>query len=680
MNQCPGEKETLLDETRCGNGWICPLNSGCVLKTKCHCEKGYYPCVRKGVRVCRDKNECKKDHGCGDRATCKNTKGSYYCECNRQYHPQNVSQFCPGREPQNYCRENKVMQKCKSNISQLENLGKCARPSAQNEICSLLQTTFDLLNSSCMANNRTISNEDADKELINATEALTQHLNHSEISSIDPQRGIFITSFLDNVETITLLSFTAAPRNQNISTPNIDISIKASYNDCRTGAQYTTLVSSTNIMKIPCSLVPGEQDGAIFITYNGLELRLNGNISNNPGINSFALANSRVVTAATTNPGRENLSSAVTFRLSTLKDLEPFHKSFCVFWDPNRNDWNEEGCITESYIYPHTTCTCTHFSSFAVIMAPYGIEEVYGLVILSQVGLSVSLVCLCLSLLTFILCRSIRSIHNSVLATLCGCLFLGQLLILIGLLQTFNKVLCSVIAGGLHFIFLCAFCWMFIESILLFMTVRNLQALNYMTSRRSNFPVMCLVGFGVPAVIVGISAAVQPRGYGTEKYCWLRPSLTWSFLGPVCVFITVNTILLVVTVLFLQMKLTSINTNVSSLKNSRILAFKALAQVFILGCTWSIGFFQFGPASLVISYIFTICVCLQGPFIFLVHCLLNHQVTAEYRKLFRRLHTRSKQASDASTSGSVQTVNMYSITKPTVNTEAPSSEKTASWV
>ncbi|XP_075061941.1 adhesion G protein-coupled receptor E3-like [Mixophyes fleayi] len=382
----------------------------------------------------------------------------------------------------------------------------------------------------------------------------------------------------------------------------------------------------------------------------------------------MAVINSRVVTGAITNPAREKLNMPVIFRITHLEALKPFYKSFCVFWDSERSGWWDKGCITKSYNNNYTTCSCNHLSSFAVIMAPYGIEKNHGLTIVSHIGLSISLLCLCLSLLTFILCRSLRSIHTSVLTTLCGCLFLGQLLILVGLDQTVNKVLCSIIAGGLQFLFLCAFCWMCIESILLFMTVRNLQALNYMTSQRSNFPVMCLLGFGVPAVIVGISAAVRPHDYGAEKYCWLGSSLTWSFIGPVCVFIAVNTTLLVLTVILLRMRLASLNTNVSTLKNTRMQTFKALSHLFILGSTWSIGFFQFGSDSMVISYLFTICNSLQGPFIFLVHCLLNHQVREQYRKLFQRLHIHSKQASGGPASGTVQTasqlINMIEFANP----------------
>ncbi|XP_034647805.1 adhesion G protein-coupled receptor E2-like [Trachemys scripta elegans] len=65
---------------------------------------------------------------------------------------------------------------------------------------------------------------------------------------------------------------------------------------------------------------------------------------------------------------------------------------------------------------------------------------------------------------------------------------------------------------------------------------------------------------------------------------------------------------------------------------SRLLTFKAIAQLFILGCTWSLGLFQVSSAKMVMAYLFTIVNSLQGVFIFLVHCLLNRQVREEYRR------------------------------------------------
>lgn len=58
---------------------------------------------------------------------------------------------------------------------------------------------------------------------------------------------------------------------------------------------------------------------------------------------------------------------------------------------------------------------------------------------------------------------------------------------------------------------------------------------------------------------------------------------------------------------------------------------KAIAQLFILGCSWGLGFFMVEELGkvirLVMAYTFTIINVLQGILLFVVHCLLNCQVS-----------------------------------------------------
>ncbi|XP_073478576.1 adhesion G protein-coupled receptor E3-like isoform X2 [Aquarana catesbeiana] len=667
-NQCSDIDECKEDPYICAPHGTCKNIDGSYW---CDCMSGF----TNSSHNCTDINECKENPQiCEPYGDCKNTIGSYTCECREGY--QNISNNCTdinecktnpnicglnsdcGNTVGSYmcvCRggfKNIVNQctECTSNATEREFLKHCANQTIMDPFCSVLDVPFSFLDYSCQNNNRNITKEKAKEELKQTAENLSQALaNHSVIAK-NVQRGRFITAFLQSVERVVLISFLEAQSNQHINTSELDITLKPSHDICSSGVQSFTLVSVNNSMEVPCSLVSGERDGAILITYKEFNF-FNGNY---PGQNNKAVINSKVVTGAITNPDSKSLRSPVTLRLSHLQPLQPLFKFICVFWDPVRDGWSDKGCETEQSNGTHTNCSCTHLSSFALLMSPHEIQEDFNLTILSYLGLSISLVCLCLSLLTFILCRTLRNAHTSILSALCGCLFLGQLLFMVGIHQTWNKLLCAFIAGGLQFLFLCAFCWMSIESVLLFMTVRNLRAVNYMASRKSNFQIMCLLGFGVPSVIVGISAAVRPHEYSTEKNCWLGHGIVWSFLGPVCAFITINMILLVLTFWLLKKRMASLNTNVSTLKNTRLMSFKAVAQFFILGCTWGIGYFKFGPQSLVISYLFTICNSLQGVYIFLVHCLLNQQVREEYRKLLYKLCTQNKQKQDTTTTSTLQ--------------------------
>ncbi|CAM4606438.1 unnamed protein product [Lepidochelys kempii] len=274
------------------------------------------------------------------------------------------------------------------------------------------------------------------------------------------------------------------------------------------------------------------------------------------------------------------------------------------------------------------------------------------LTLVTYVGLALSLLCLLLAILPFLLSRSIRNVGTSLHLQLCLCLFLADLLFLIAVDRVTNEAACAVIAGFLHYLFLACFTWMFLEGLHLFLTVLNLQVVNYTSASRFKKRFTYPFGYRVPALVVAISAAVNPGGYGISKYCWLtiKGGFIWSFLGPVCLIIVMNLAFFIKTLWILRDTISSLNTDVSTLKNTRLLPFKAIAQVFILGCTWIFSLLQVGPAATVMAYLFTIVNSLQGAFIFLVHCLLNKQgkpfylfsstnVREEYKRWIRRIET-----------------------------------------
>ncbi|KAI5212645.1 Adhesion G Protein-Coupled Receptor E3 [Manis pentadactyla] len=136
------------------------------------------------------------------------------------------------------------------------------------------------------------------------------------------------------------------------------------------------------------------------------------------------------------------------------------------------------------------------------------------------------------------------------------------------------------------------------------------------------------VGYGVPAVIMAISAASRLHLYGTPTRCWLCSDKTfiWSFLGPVCAIFSVNLAFFLMALWILKRKLSTLTSDVSTIQNMRMLTFKATAQLFILGCTWCLGLRQVGAAAHVMAYLFTITNSLQGAFVFLAYCLLHQQL------------------------------------------------------
>uniref|UniRef100_A0A3Q1LKK6 Adhesion G protein-coupled receptor E2 n=1 Tax=Bos taurus TaxID=9913 RepID=A0A3Q1LKK6_BOVIN len=361
---------------------------------------------------------------------------------------------------------------------------------------------------------------------------------------------------------------------------------------------------------------------------------------------------SDVISVFISNSNTQNLSSPVKFVFRHSRTSETKGKVHCVFWEQGQNGsghWATRGCRMMDNRDDSTTCQCTHFSSFAVLMAYYNMqEEDPALTVITYMGLSLSLLCLFLAALTFLLCKAIQSISTSLHLQLSLCLFLAHLLFLTAIDRTESKVLCAIIAGALHYLYLASFTWMLLEGLQLFLTARNLTVVNYSSANRFMKKLTFPVGYGVPAVIVAISSASRPHLYGTPKRCWLstEKGFVWTFLGPVCTIFSINLVFFLITFWIVKKKLSSLNSDVSTLRKTRMLTFKATAQLFILGCTWCLGILQVGPAPHVMAYLFTIINSLQGFFIFLVYCLLSQQVQEQYKIWFKGIKKKKTESEE----------------------------------
>ncbi|XP_043767118.1 adhesion G protein-coupled receptor E2-like [Cervus elaphus] len=361
---------------------------------------------------------------------------------------------------------------------------------------------------------------------------------------------------------------------------------------------------------------------------------------------------SDVISVFISNSNTQNLSSPVKFVFKHSRTPETKGKVHCVFWEQGQNGsghWATRGCRTMDSRDDSTTCQCTHFSSFAVLMAYYNEqEEDPTLTVITYVGLSLSLLCLLLAALTFLLCKAIQNTSTSLHLQLSLCLFLAHLLFLTAIDRTESKVLCTIIAGALHYLYLASFTWMLLEGLQLFLTARNLTVVNYSSVNRFMKKFTFPVGYGVPAVIVAISSASRPHLYGTPKRCWLstEKGFVWTFLGPVCTIFSINLVFFLITFWIVKKKLSSLNSDVSTLRKTRMLTFKATAQLFILGCTWCLGILQVGPAPQVMAYLFTIINSLQGFFIFLVYCLLSQQVQEQYKIWFKGIKKKKTESEE----------------------------------
>ncbi|XP_039671754.1 adhesion G protein-coupled receptor L2-like isoform X8 [Perca fluviatilis] len=352
--------------------------------------------------------------------------------------------------------------------------------------------------------------------------------------------------------------------------------------------------------------------------------------------------NSHILSASITKESsRVFVADPVIFTLEHL-DKEHYYNPNCSFWNYSERSmmgyWSTQGCKLLETNKSHTTCSCSHLTNFAILMAHrgnVGEGSVHDLLltVITRMGIAVSLVCLAIGLFTFCFFRGLQSDRNTIHKNLCLNLFIGELVYLVGINMTEPKLVCSIIAGVLHFCFLAAFAWMCLEGVQLYLMLVEVFESEF--SRRKYYYVS---GYLIPAVVVGISAAIDYRSYGTQRACWLRVDnhFIWSFIGPVTFIIVVNVIFLVVTMFKMVKHSTSMKPDSSRLGGIRSWVLGAFALLCLMGLTWSFGLFFLNESSIVMAYLFTIFNTLQGMFIFIFHCLLQKKVRKEYSKCFRQ--------------------------------------------
>uniref|UniRef100_A0A3P8VU71 Adhesion G protein-coupled receptor L2-like n=1 Tax=Cynoglossus semilaevis TaxID=244447 RepID=A0A3P8VU71_CYNSE len=352
--------------------------------------------------------------------------------------------------------------------------------------------------------------------------------------------------------------------------------------------------------------------------------------------------NSHILSASITKESsRVFVADPVIFTLEHL-DKEHYYNPNCSFWNYSERSmmgyWSTQGCKLLDTNKSHTTCSCSHLTNFAILMAHRGnvgegsVHELL-LTVITRMGIAVSLVCLAISLFTFSFFRGLQCDRNTIHKNLCLNLFIGELIFLVGINMTEPKLVCSIIAGALHFCFLAAFSWMCLEGVQLYLMLVEVFESEF--SRRKYY---YITGYLTPAVVVGISAAIDYRSYGTPRACWLRVDnhFIWSFIGPVTFIIVVNVIFLVVTMYKMVKNSTSMKPDSSRLGGIRSWVLGSFALLCLLGLTWSFGLFFLNDSSIVMAYLFTIFNTLQGMFIFIFHCLLQKKVRKEYSKCFHQ--------------------------------------------
>ena len=270
-----------------------------------------------------------------------------------------------------------------------------------------------------------------------------------------------------------------------------------------------------------------------------------------------------------------------------------------------------------------TTWVCVHFSS-TYELARNTTENNIVLVLLTYIGLSLSIVSFVAVLVTYALFKELRTLPGTNLMNLSLAHLLADLLYLATGYDN-AKVACTVIAILLHYFFLVSLTWMSImglETWLVFSKIRIQHRNRKKRGKCLNLLGRTTLGWLPAFVFVVVCIALDQSNevafhYGGIKGCWINNAIAnmFFFVVPVTLSISLNTVLFGLTVRAIRntTKQTQRVTHQTPHRKTAVVFLK----IFILtGFTWTFGILKIAVSEY-FEYPFIIFTTLQRLFVML---------------------------------------------------------------
>ncbi|KAI8494027.1 hypothetical protein Bbelb_283740 [Branchiostoma belcheri] len=310
----------------------------------------------------------------------------------------------------------------------------------------------------------------------------------------------------------------------------------------------------------------------------------------------------------------KNLPEPVIITFTPLQSFltEDVKEVTCVFWDfeaeAGQGAWSTEGCENiPSETKGRYTCACNHLTNFALLFdvsgKRFGVHET-PLEVITIVGCAVSIACLGLTLLSFIVTRRDKRRTRTgraknqrlVLINLCVALLAILVIFLVGINRTASPIGCMVVATLLHYFLLASLMWMAVEAVNLY------------------------------------RAVVQVFDSVSGHFIIKAGAVAWA--GLILLF-NLLVFILVMRKLVLKEKRQHELRGADAIKVDRRWIIhqirRACSIMALFGLTWVFGFFVIDDARTVFAYLFCIFNTLQGLFIFIFHCVMREDMK-EWRK------------------------------------------------
>lgn len=273
-----------------------------------------------------------------------------------------------------------------------------------------------------------------------------------------------------------------------------------------------------------------------------------------------------------------------------------------------------------------------------------------ALVVISYVGIGISIVCLLLVLITYSLFKELRTLPGVNLMNLCFSLLVAHSMFMaVG--ATRILLLCRSIAVLLHYFYLSSFVWM---SIIAFDTYRTFSRICYSRQRTRKLKARFLTLGWLPALVFVVicfsldQSGMVAIGYGGSDHCWINNanSNTFVFVIPVAFSILFNASFFFLTVNSIR-KIKKQTQQVGNEANSRrnLVLFVKLAV--LMGFSWIFGYLKILVSSY-FDYPFVIFTPFQGIYIAFAF-VFTSRVKMMYQNLLSVTTVTSSSASSCET-------------------------------
>ncbi|XP_037013443.2 adhesion G-protein coupled receptor G2 isoform X3 [Artibeus jamaicensis] len=360
---------------------------------------------------------------------------------------------------------------------------------------------------------------------------------------------------------------------------------------------------------------------------------------------------SYVISSSVSNLTVKNLTRNVTVILKHINQSQDDLTVRCVFWDLSRNGggggWSPDGCSVKHRRLNETICTCSHLTSFGVLLdlsrTSLPATQMMALTFITYIGCGLSSIFLSVTLVTYIAFEKIRRDYPSkILIQLCAALLLLNVVFLLdSWVALYNmRTLCISAAAFLHYFLLVSFTWMGLEAFHMYLALVKV----FNTYIRKYILKFCIIGWGVPAVIVTIVLTISPDNYGLGSYgkflngspddfCWINSNAVFyiTVVGYFCVIFLLNVSMFIV--VLIQLCRIKKKKQLGAQRKTSIQDLRSVSGLtFLLGITWGFAFFAWGPVNVAFMYLFAIFNTLQGFFIFIFYCVAKENVRKQWRR------------------------------------------------